>query len=187
MGKWERKKREGDLHDFYKIWLSGSNWGASWNGRVDIYAEQSFQIGDFVSFEEIQAFHQVRDQEGNLLERTETHNYIRLASPDPREVEDVEIVDTWGMKDDDDPLDPSDLSRYMYKYQKSQHLKLVWETCQSKTTLSGEGRQYKNQLVGVESALWKRRLNGSGRAYTNAVLALVKNEGDIFVQNTLDA
>jgi len=176
---WEEfQARNRDL-PCYKITVQGKEFGASWQGRIDIFAPEPWEPGDIVEFSEIESVHLVRYKKsyhptiygGNVLVKSklaldsdegeielERRRYIRL-DPLP---EGTEV--------------PDELPR------------LIWSVASYKTTLKGLGRQYRYEHVGCP--IWSARVHGavrSGRAGAEGVLAIVDDEHTLKVECVYDS
>jgi len=177
-GKWEEfQARERDL-PCCKISVKGRRFGASWRGRIDIFAPKAWSPGDIVEFSEIESVHLVRYKKsyhptiygGKVLVKSklaldsdegeielERRRYIRL-DPLP---EGTEV--------------PDELPR------------LIWSVASYKTTLKGLGRQYRYKHVGCP--IWSASIHGSvrsGRKGAEGVLAIVDDEHPLSVECVFD-
>lgn len=151
----EFKARSGDDVRF-KLEFSGSSYGASWAGRIVMWAKRPIVTGDVVTLRHMRAKHvkisHVENDQGQT-ERKETieqHEYIAL---------------------DTTPL-------------ATPTSELVFVTAVTKTTIKGFGRQYWADIDGVP--LWFKEIHGqvrSGRAGTAAWLAVVDDEHPVIAQS----
>lgn len=158
-GEWE-KFTTGQHRDEYvwKISVKGREFGAQWNGRVDIYARQPFVIGKVVDLVEIEAVHSV------LATRTEqaTSGFTQ-AKGGPAVVTHREVVAPREHlhQQVEDASAELETHRYIRLQQpapavahgreamaKDDLPRLVWRVAHSKTTIKGFGRQYGAHLDG---------------------------------------
>jgi len=184
-GEWEKFQARPDDAPCWRIIKKGKDYGASWSGRVDIYAARPFQVGDVVEIAEIEVVHRLKVEEirrptsafvqlngGPAFvtyrvkhplfapvgeETLETRRYLRLDAP-------AEV-----------PEDTASLPR------------LVWVEAPWKTTLKGFGRQYRYRLAGAPIAQWA--VSGSvrsGRKGVTAALAIVDEGHPLSVQEVFD-
>ena len=196
-GNWEEyTARRGDAPVF-KIERSGAEFGASWSGRVVLFAPKPFATGDIVVFEEIEAKHKVLSVryikgwvnqygeacerecvtsvppafEGNVEKMTNAvRGMVARDWPDAT-VSNIEVEGT-----------TIEMRRYVRLDMPTQEAgaddkglpRLVWRQAHFKTTIKGFGRQYAYDLKG--SPLWAIQIRGSvrsGRLGATAALALV--------------
>lgn len=172
--KWQEfVAQEGDA-PCYRMTVKGSRYGASWNGRIDIFAESPFEKGDIVDIREMRVVHRVKavyTEKRTIYGGTVTlRREVPLQSKEGKE----ELAER----------------RYLY-FTKSQlgepKAFLVWAECCTKTTLKGFGRQY--WCRAEDRALKSWSIFGgyrSGRAYTHAYLAIVDPEHPLILTGTGD-
>jgi len=153
----------------FKLTIKGSRYGASWSGRIDLFAPVLPQAGDIVSIREMEAKHliKVRREQRSTLEHGKVlvEKELPITADDP-EAEDVIRVRRYLTIE---PFDGEPTS------------KLVWAEARTKTTLKGFGRQY---WARVEGAIASWKVKGgyrSGRAYTVGVLAIVDPDHPLYV------
>jgi len=169
-GEWQDVKAwEKDVPAF-KLTIKGSRYGASWSGRIDLFAPVLPQAGDIVSVREMEVKHLIkvrREQRGTLEHgKVTVEKELPITADDP-EAEDVIRVRRYLTIE---PFDGEPTS------------KLVWAEARTKTTLKGFGRQYWARVEGAPIASWKVKGGyRSGRAYTVGVLAIVDSDHPLYV------
>lgn len=160
----------------YKITKRGNDFGVSWSGRIDIFADAPYGIGNIVTVRVMESKHMVQklryhaghiqkspfDPPTHLVEKTVEVNTKECGEKQTltEEVESRQYVALEGIAEVVEPA-----------------YSLVWETAHSKTTLKGYGRQY-HALLDASATLWHTRCKGgvrSGRQNTEGVLAIVDN------------
>lgn len=175
-GDWENihSGREQDRYGMYKITKKGRDLGISWSGRIDIFADEPFKVGDVVKVREMKSVHlvkQMRMQVGHVQKTAfdpPTHLVERTVpvQTEPEDVSDkAELIETTEGREyivfETTEAEPS--------------AQLVWYTDSYKTTLKGYGRQIPaKNVTGAPLMSW--RVSGScrsGRYGTNAILAVV--------------
>jgi len=174
-GEWQDVKAwEKDVPAF-KLVIKGSRYGASWSGRIDLFAPAPPQAGDVVSVREMEAKHLIkvrREQRGTLEHgKVTVEKELPITADDP-EAEDVIRVRRYLTIE---PFDGEPTS------------KLVWAEAHTKTTLKGLGRQYRARVEGIPVAKWV--ISGgyrSGRAHTVGVLAVVNQDHPLYIVKTGD-
>lgn len=159
----------------YQMIIKGSRFGASWSGRIDIFASHPFRSGDVVSIREMEAQHIIKVRH----EYRSTMHYGTVAvtkelpvTTDNPEAEEVIRTRRYLV------LEPHD---------KPATCHLVWTEARTKTTLKGLGRQYHARVSGAPIAKWE--IWGgyrSGRAYTTGILAIVDKEHPLYITVTGD-
>ena len=161
----------------WKICFKGRTFGASWRGRIDIFADETFYPGNIVEVHVMKTAHLVLqyskwaphipkspfDEGTHLVVKNVDINTPRDELPQDATVK--EVVET---------------REYIVleKGSESSGKKLVWETAHTKTTLKGYGRQY-HAYLDAASTYWYKGVKGgyrSGRASTEGVLAIVDEE-----------
>ncbi len=153
-GQWVASKaEEKDLIESFQIHLKGSNWGASWVGRVDLYARKAFEIGKLCSVEVIEVEHQLRDADFNLIEKCESRRYIRLDEVEEFNSDELKYL-CWLTASKDTTL--KSLNQYETKVREA--TAPLWHT-----KLSGECR--------------------SGRMGTDAILAVCQSPHALWVES----
>lgn len=161
----EYRASEGDRH-IYRIDVKGKKFGASWYGRIIIFAPAPFAPGDIVvvNVMEVKKLIKEIEKKRKTMEHGEV-TYFRRVPIDSPEGQTKEIVDQYIR------FDP-------YKGDEKPIGKLVWRTARTKTTLKGLGRQYFAGFE-TEACIWSKAIRGgfrSGRAYTDGVLAIVNEK-----------
>jgi hypothetical protein len=155
----------------YKIDLRGKRFGTKWDGRVVIYAKQPFAIGDNVFLRLMRATHQVRADYKSHLRMDFTETTIREKYPIWKtEFGEVETETREYLVMESIEVEPT--------------AKLIWREARTKTTLKGLGRQYISQIVVDPEPVWSKTVTGgyrSGRAHTDAMLAIVDTDAKIQV------
>lgn len=154
-GEWSRYQAAGTDVPVWRMLVKGSLFGASWNGRIDLWATggEPPKPSDVVQLSWMESVKRIvkkepevdRDQATSEVE--EVRRYVRL-----------------------DPAPDAEPNGRV----------LVWASAHSKTTLKGFGRQYSESLE--ESSIWKLGISGgvrSGRERTSAVLAIVHEDSPI--------
>jgi len=177
-GSWEEfQARSRDL-PCYRIMVKGNRFGASWRGRIDIFAPRPWEVGDIVEFSEVESVHLVRYKKlyhptiygGEVLVKKK----VALNSDEG----EVEIERRRYVRLDPVPKDaaiPEPLPR------------LLWSVAGYKTTLKGLGRQYRYKHVGAP--LWSTSIHGSvrsGRKGAEGVLAIVDDEHPLEVKEVFN-
>lgn len=160
----------------YKITKRGADFGQSWLGRIDIFADAPYDIGNIVNVRVMEAKHLVKkwrftaghimkspfDEPKHLVERTLDINDEKAPEAETtEEVERREYIVLEGI---------AEAVEAQYS--------LVWATAYSKTTLKGYGRQYHASLD-TSTTIWHTSCQGgvrSGRAGSEGVLAVVDKE-----------
>ena len=176
-GEWENihSGREQDRYGMYRICKKGKDFGVSWSGRIDIFADEPFKVGDVVKMREMRSVHQikqVRMQVGHIQKSPydpPTHLVERTV---PVQTTEEDVSDAASL------IETSEGRSYIVleETETEATAQLVWHTNYYKTTLKGYGRQIpaKNIISGAPLMSW--RVSGScrsGRYGTNAVLAVV--------------
>lgn len=200
-GPWDplqpRKRDEAS----YKIVRKGSYYGASWSGRVDIFANRPYVAGDVVSLAEIVVVHKVCRlswESGTSIPEgpaTVTRSVVipLPASPEHIGEEIAELQENRPSTQGKDVRAERVVETRTYIRLDEPDSgaepigELIWVEASSKITLKGYGRQYKNALRGAP--IWKRSIRGgvrSGRAYTMAALAIVNENHPLEVVNVFD-
>lgn len=161
--------------DHYKITIKGRVFGAAWNGRIDIFASEKFKDGDIVDIREMEVQHLIKVV--HEARNTMRHGQVRVEN-------EISVQET-GEK-------TIRTRRYLVLERAERCLgteeKLVWAVADTKTTLSGLGRQYWAEVLdGACIASWM--ISGgyrSGRASSTGVFAIVSPEHPLFIQKTGD-
>jgi len=163
----------GDFQCF-KIDVSGRRYGASWRGRIVIYADKPYEVGDVVRIREMEAVHKVKavyTEKATIYGGTVTlRKEVPLSSKEGVE----ELARRPYLVFEDASSDEPQAF-------------LVWAEARTKTTLKGFGRQYRASIIDKSLKSWD--IYGgyrSGRAYTEAVLAIVDSEHPVIVQSRGD-
>jgi len=175
-GKWEdfNSGFKGD-YGCYKIIIKGNGYGASWSGRIDIFADNKYKEGDIIDIREMEVQHKTKVK--SMLKNTiygmtvVKYEHIPLNS-----IEEGEIV--------------VNTRRYLYfsKSNKQESGKyLIWDEARTKTTLSGLGRQYYAEIQDDSLKSWTVRGGyRSGRAYTVGILAVVDKRHPVIIRGVGD-
>lgn len=164
-GEWKEFKTDAGT-DFpcYKIGIKGSVYGASWTGRVDIFADKQFTVGEIVDIRVMESKHLVKKLRytaaTHLVEKTVDINTEERDVTLTEEIERREYI----------VLEKSECT--------AAKMKLVWAVAHTKTTIKGYGRQYYASLD-PSATLWHKAISGgvrSGRVHTEGILAIVSEE-----------
>jgi len=164
----------------YRIDVKGERYGASWSGRIVIYAKQEFGKGDLVDIREMLAIHKVT----RVKTQTRTIRGETLTS-----IEDVPLDHTVE-PGENQSVDEDARSRRQYlvleasESQKQFNLHFIHR--RTKTTLKGYGAQY-GYTVDDDAAVASWSVHGgarSGRYYTDGVLAITDQDHPIPVSYT---
>ena len=173
---WKKfQAQEGDRKTMRAI-IKGSQYGASWSGRIDIYSHvgrpQTRQAYLFAQ-KEVKKKIWVKRWEKDTMEHGKVSGYHRCASDDDG-AEERKTVDKYCV------LLPPPID-------KVEQAKLIFVTAHTKTTINGLGRQYWATFEG--EPLWQMGVLGgyrSGRASTDARLAVVNKDHPLCVVKTGD-
>lgn len=176
----------------YKIVIKGNEYGASWSGRIDIFAPEPFKQGDVVNVREMCSKHLVRVvskggyrtfHDGTPYEKDEEVPITQDVQPvtNPEEPQKGDIVKV---------RDVIRERRYLVlgRSDAAPACKLVWATARTKTTLKGFGRQYWAS-ANTEACITSWMVSGgvrSGRAHTTGVMAIVNEEHPLYIEKTGD-
>jgi hypothetical protein len=163
-------------HDnsFFKIVIKGSDFGASWNGRIDIFAPEPFGPGESVDIHEIVVEHKIK-----IVDRI--RHTLKYG---PVEIENEHPITS-------DEGEETIRTRHYLRLERAYDVpnaKLVWATAYSKTTLKGYGRQF-HASVEDDATIASWKLSGgvrSGRASTTGVLAVVNEDHPLLIKKTGD-
>lgn len=154
----------------FRLTVKGSRYGASWSGRIDLFAPTLPQAGDVVSVREMEVKHliKVRREQRDTLEhgKVTVEKELPVTADDP-DAEEVIRVRRYLVLE---PFDGPAICR------------LVWAEADTKTTLKGFGRQYWAEIKGAPIASWL--VSGgvrSGRAHTTGALAIVDQDHPLYV------
>lgn len=161
--------------DHYKITIKGRDFGADWNGRIDIFAAEKFKDGDIVNIREMEVQHQIRVVQKS---RNTMHNgQVRVEKENPVQGVGEKTIRT---------------RRYLVLERTERCLntneKLVWAVANTKTTLKGLGRQYW-ATVNNDACIVSWQVSGgyrSGRASSTGVLAIVSPKHPLYISKTGD-
>jgi hypothetical protein len=174
-GDWQ--ETEGYKKDIpaFRLTVKGSRYGASWSGRIDLFATSIPSPGNIVSIREMEAKHLIkvrREQRGTL-----EHGKVTV---------EIELPVT---ADDPDAEEVIRVRRYLVlePFDGPATCRLVWAEADTKTTLKGFGRQYWAEIKGAPIASWL--VSGgvrSGRAHTTGALAIVDQDHPLYVIKTGD-
>lgn len=170
----------------WRLTVKGAEFGVSWSGRIDIFAEHDFRPGQVVEVSEIEVQHKVKIVE---VERstsaftqlkggpaTSTHRE-RLPHNAPRGEAVIETRRYLRL----------DACPNLTAENSPELPRLVWREADYKTTLKGYGRQYAHRLVGAPIQEWRVRGGcRSGRYGTEASLAIVDAEHLLEVKESFD-
>ena len=168
-GEWQEANDPVNDVAHYRITVRGDRFGASWSGRIDIFAPRPFGPGDVVSIREMEVKHLVRVV--TTQRQTLHHGAVTIRREVPLDAEEGEKTIR--------------SRRYLTleAHEGPATCRLVWVTAHTKTTLKGFGRQYWAEIRGAPIAEW--RVQGgyrSGRAQTTGVLAIVDEAHPLFVR-----
>jgi len=170
---------EGD-YPRYRIDIKGQAYGASWNGRIVIYAPHPVAPGEVVTIREMEATHRFREEAVEVVhvqktvDDPPTHWEVHPHSVTSAEGEEALRTRRYLV------LEPAPAGT-------EPKGKLVWATAYTKTTLKGFGRQYWAKVGGNPIVQWA--VTGgyrSGRASTTGVLAVVDSDHPLTVEVTGD-
>lgn len=159
----------------FRLTIKGSRYGASWSGRIDLFATSIPSPGNIVSIREMEAKHliKVRREQRVTLEHSKVtvEKELPVTADDP-DAEEVIRVRRYLVLE---PFDGPAICR------------LVWAEADTKTTLKGFGRQYWAEIKGTPIASWLV-VGGvrSGRAHTTGALAIVDQDHPLYVIKTGD-
>ncbi len=159
----------------FRLTIKGSRYGASWSGRIDLFATSIPSPGNIVSIREMETKHLIkvrREQRGTL-----EHGKVTV---------EIELPVT---ADDPDAEEVIRVRRYLVlePFDGPATCRLVWAEADTKTTLKGFGRQYWAEIKGAPIASWL--VSGgvrSGRAHTTGALAIVDHDHPLYVIKTGD-
>ncbi|MFH1462311.1 MAG: hypothetical protein ABIG08_01240 [bacterium] len=179
-GEWEEYSTgtEGD-YPRYKIDIRGRRFGASWDGRIVIYAPRSVVPGEVVTIREMEATHRFREETVEVAHvqksphEPPTHTEIQPRPVTSIEGEEVLRKRCYLVLEPASDAEPKG--------------KLVWATAYTKTTLKGFGRQFWAKVRGAPIVQWE--ISGgarSGRFHTTGILAIVDAEHPLVVETTGD-
>lgn len=174
--KWE-EYQTGVAEDYprYRMDIRGRVFGASWNGRIVIYADHSVVAGQVVNIREMEVTHQVKVK--TVLRQTLEHGTVTVEHEFPVTGDEGEKALRTRRYFVLEAAEPGTEPK----------ARLVWATAYTKTTLKGFGRQFWSQITGSPIAEW--RISGgvrSGRAHSVGVLAIVDEEHPIVASTTGD-
>lgn len=179
-GEWQDVKAwEKDVPAF-KLVIKGSRYGASWSGRIDLFATSIPSPGNIVSIREMEAKHLIKvrreNRARNDFESGTVQEYIK----------EIELPVT---ADDPDAEEVIRVRRYLVlePFDGPAICRLVWAEAYTKTTLKGFGRQYWAEIKGAPIVSWL--VSGgvrSGRAHTTGALAIVDQDHPLYVIKTGD-
>ena len=173
----EFKARKSDGHASWRLTVKGAEFGAAWEGRIDIFATRDFRPGQVVEVTEVEVTHDVK-----IVEVTRQTSPFTQLRGGPNEVTHRERL----------PIDfktPSaeivtETRRYI-RIDAAQATdeeaatlpRLVWKEAAWKTTLKGFGRQYRYEFDGAPIAMWSVRGSArTGRFGCAAALAIVDDQ-----------
>lgn len=171
--RWEEYKGSAKDVPSLRMTVKGSRYGASWEGRIDIFAPQPFAAGDIVSVREMEVTHLVKVVTSSR--DTLHHGVVTTQKEVPLSFQEGdEVIRTRKYL----VLEPCEGPATC---------RLVWATARTKTTLKGLGRQYRAKVQGAPIASWAIRGGvRSGRAHTVGVLAIVSKDHPLVVTTTGD-
>jgi len=177
-GEWEESRGWDKDVPACKLTIKGDRYGASWSGRIDLFALRAPEKGDIVSIREMEAQHRVkvvRELRSTLEYGSVTvEREIPITTTEEEEPEAEKVIRTRKYLVIE-PFDGPATSR------------LVWAEAHTKTTLKGFGRQYWASITGDPVASWI--VSGgyrSGRAGTTGALAIVSEDRPLVVEKTGD-
>lgn len=187
-GDWE-ELRTPDGSKF-KLTIKGDAFGASWTGRIDIFAQHPFRPGDVVAVSEVQVAHTV------AVQRTgrPTSGFTQLRGG-PAQVEQRQVIPLNQITDELREAEgfAVEVEQRTYIRMDDAHgadpgtRRLVTLLAASKVTMKGYGRQYRHAFTGVP--VWEKRVSGgvrSGRIENTLVLAIVDDEHPLEVVTVFD-
>lgn len=184
-------QHHGDGNHF-KMVIKGDQYGASWSGRIDIFASEAFKAGDVVNVREMCSKHLVRVVEkGGYRTFHEGIPYTKK--------EEIPITETVQPATNPDEANKGDIvkvedvirERRYFVFEKSEAkptYKLVYAIAHTKTTLKGLGRQYWAE-ANTDACIASWTIDGgmrSGRAHTTGVMAIVNEEHPFYIKKTGD-
>ena len=167
----------------YRISLKGEQYGATWSGRLVLYAPRVIGRGEVVRLRHMRAAHQVQA----IYHEHATSPFTQLKGGPASTTTRERIAITA-----EDPAAQTEIDRYEYVVLEptpgsAAAYELIWAEADTKTTLKGYGRQYWAAITGAP--LWELRIGGglrSGRAHTTGVLAVVDTEHPLIIHGTGD-
>lgn len=157
----------------HKMVLKGKAFGASWSGRIDIFADAEYSVGDVVDVRIMQSRHLIK-QMSKVVGHVQNSPYAPLSHL---------VVKTVPLQTNESLTENAKFERVieernyivLNRSEESAQYRLVWATAYSKTTLKGYGRQF-HASISTDTCLWHQACSGgvrSGRAHTEGVLAIV--------------
>lgn len=169
-GEWEQVAGFDGDQSGYRLTVKGRRFGASWYGRIDLFSQSIPKVGDVVSVRTMEAEHKVKQ----VLKTRPTMRY--------GEVTIEEILPVTDSNPEAEVVIKTHRYLVIEPWEGESTCRLVWVEAHTKTTLKGLGRQYWAEISGAPIASW--RISGgvrSGRAHTDAVLAIVDKEHPLYV------
>lgn len=159
----------------YLMVIKGKEFGAAWEGRIDIFAPREIAPGDVINIRYMEATHRVKV----VTETRSTlhHGDVSVEHMVPLDHPEGEVVLRTRRYLVLETAAPGTESKG----------RLVWATAYTKTTIKGLGRQFWSKITGTSIAEW--RISGgvrSGRAHTTGVLAIVDADHPLMVTTTGD-
>ena len=191
-GEWKFYKaapgRDGDNFSYgnegcYKIDVKGRVFGADWNGRIVIYADEAFNPGDVVEARVMRASHTVA---ARYTERaTLKHGTVTARELLPIQAASEESFAGEAALHTEAGFFAGETHREIQHYEyvvlartnTPATKRMEWITAYSKVTLKGLGNQYASKVDGAP--LWHKEISGgvrSGRIRTTAWLAVTDAE-----------
>jgi hypothetical protein len=162
----------------WHMYVKGRRFGASWNGRIDIWAqgERPTATGDIVYLRYMEVDKRIAKKSWSL--QTLEHGFIS----GERQVAITRLGEE-GVRED------TETRRYIRLEPTTEYPDgtLMWLEAKTKTTLKGFGRQYWAHLQG--DGLFKLEVYGAyrtGRAYTSGWLVVVDQDHPVWHVHTED-
>ncbi len=165
--KWQKVEdpKNDTLKPVYHGVIKGDQFGADWNGRIDLWAimPEPPKVGQAVKLTEMEVEKTVAKEKWSreTMHYGTVHGYKQVPLGTEKAEEFTEKRNYVRLE----PVEADENTNYP---------KLIWVEAYSKTTLKGFGRQYHASLSG--SPIWKKEVSGgyrSGRASTTVWLAVV--------------
>jgi len=166
----------------FKATIKGREFGASWSGRIDLYAvgfTEPPKSGEVVELADMEVVKRVGKKRWER--QTLHHGTVYGWSTIPLQEAEAALKEN----PDSDKFKILEESRRYVRLMPApeedpEDRILIWRTAHTKTTLKGFGRQYHAHFEG--EPLWNVRIRGgyrSGRAYTVGILAVVSPDAPL--------
>jgi len=175
--KWEHMPPKGVRDDsFFKMTIKGSQYGADWLGRIDIFASEPFKKEDVISIREMEVKHEIKIKK-------KTRQTMKYGT--------VEIEEEFPVTTAENDVESIIRSRRYLRFERSEEFQtshMVYATAYTKITLKGLGRQFR-AVVEDETCIASWIIYGgvrSGRAHTTGILAIVSPDHPLMITKTGD-